>query len=526
MASFTRYAHYSFGVERIVAGVSRMWRVSMRRATVAESTETYARLGGAKKLTLLDAVAQSVGFMGPVFSIAFLVPLLVGLTSITGKGAGSAAPLAVAVAAIGVLGLSWIVAGYARRIQAAGSLYDYVTDGLGTRTGASAGFLYYVGILALGAGLLVMIGGTVYDTLNAEFGWHAIPELGWDLILLALLTFILYFGVALSTRAQLVLAMFSILVVLAFFVYVIVKVGSDNSVSTALSPSSSPDGWNGVLFGVLYGVLLFTGFETAANLGEETSHPKRDIPRAVLIAVLTISGFYLVGSYAQVAGYHFSLDALGKNAGAPLFGLAAPVSDGGYGSVFVRRLLELVVILDMLAVLIGCSVAASRGFFAMARDHRFPKRLGAVSSRGTPLLASIFVLVAYAIVIILTKAWTGLFAIPNLPHYVAMFSWGSTFGGLALVVIYLLMSIGALRGLRDHPRQWAVWLSVAVGVLVTGGAVFGAVYKVTAPTIYAPWAVLGILLVGLVMSYVFPGRQSAATQFRELAEAEQGPIKL
>ena len=28
------------------------------------------RLGGAKKLTLVDAVAQSVGFIGPVFSIA------------------------------------------------------------------------------------------------------------------------------------------------------------------------------------------------------------------------------------------------------------------------------------------------------------------------------------------------------------------------------------------------------------------------------------------------------------------------
>ena len=39
------------------------------------------RLGGAKKLSLVDAVAQSVGFMGPVFSIAFLVPLLVGLNA-------------------------------------------------------------------------------------------------------------------------------------------------------------------------------------------------------------------------------------------------------------------------------------------------------------------------------------------------------------------------------------------------------------------------------------------------------------
>ena len=76
------------------------------------------------RLKLVDAVAQSVGFMGPVFSIAFLVPLVMGITSATGNGAGVAAPLAVLIAAIGVLAFGWIIAEYARRIHAAGSLYD------------------------------------------------------------------------------------------------------------------------------------------------------------------------------------------------------------------------------------------------------------------------------------------------------------------------------------------------------------------------------------------------------------------
>ena len=128
------------------------------------------RLGGAKKLTLADVIAQSIGFMGPVFSIAFLVPLLVGLNA-AGKGAGTAAPLAVLIAAIGVLGLGWIVAQYAKRIHAAGSIYDYVTDGLGGRIGGASGYLYYVGILALGGGILIMIAGTLHDTLMAEFGF-------------------------------------------------------------------------------------------------------------------------------------------------------------------------------------------------------------------------------------------------------------------------------------------------------------------------------------------------------------------
>ena len=43
----------------------------------------YERLGQ-KKLTLVDVVAQSVGFMGPVFSAAFLIPLIVGVISASG----------------------------------------------------------------------------------------------------------------------------------------------------------------------------------------------------------------------------------------------------------------------------------------------------------------------------------------------------------------------------------------------------------------------------------------------------------
>jgi len=104
----------------------------------------YERLGEAK-LSLVDVVAQSVGFMGPVFSAAFLIPLIVGIISATGKGAGIAAPLSVLIAATGVFAIGWIVAQYAKKIHAAGSLYDYVSNGLGNTIGAAAGWLYYGG---------------------------------------------------------------------------------------------------------------------------------------------------------------------------------------------------------------------------------------------------------------------------------------------------------------------------------------------------------------------------------------------
>ncbi|MDE3009059.1 MAG: APC family permease [Acidobacteriota bacterium] len=490
-----------------------------------EERTRKTELGGKRKLTLIDTIAQSVGLMGPVFSIAFLVPLLVGLNA-SGNGAGTAASLSVLIAAVGVVGLGWIVAEYTRKIQAAGSLYDYVTDGLGGRVGSAAGWLYYTGILALGAGILPMIGGTIHDIILGEFSKQPLPYFVWDVLLFLIVGSVIYLGVALSTRVQLTLALISVSVVLVFSVYVIVKSGGVHHLSQGFSPSGSPQHWKGVLFGVLYGVLLFTGFETSANLGEETVNPGRNIPRAVLISVLTIAGFYVIGTFAQVSGFHFSLKALAAaNSAGPLFTLAGPHAGGGFAGTAIRRLVELVVILDMLAVLIGCAVSASRGIFALARDERLPAPLTKISSRGTPSGALLLVLAGYAVVIGLVQ-WSSAFALSGYPEYFSMFSWMSTYGGFAIAMIYLLISVGAVRGLRRDDKRPQLFLAVAAGGLVTIGAIYGAIYKVTAPTVYAPYAALVILVLGLVASLVMSPRPSGTADFSGLTTSDQGPQKV
>ena len=36
---------------------------------------------------------------------------------------------------------------------------------------------------------------------------------------------------------------------------------------------------------------------------------------------------------------------------------------------------------------------------------------------------------------------------------------------------------------------------------MTAGAIYGSIYKVTAPTIYAPYACLGILVIGVIVAF-------------------------
>ncbi len=476
---------------------------------------------GVKRLRLHDVVAQSVGFMGPVFSSAFVIPLVIGIGSATGQGGGLASPISVIIAAVGIFGLGWVIAQYARRIHAAGSLYDYVTEGFGERAGSAAGWLYYGGVMVLGAGLSLLIGGYIQSTIKSEFGAATMPPWAWTLVVIAALTLIAYLGVQVSTRFQLALALISLTVLTIFFIYVIVKLGGANS-ARAFNPGAASDGWKGIFLGVLYGVLLFVGFETAANLAEETPNPKREIPIAVMFTAALALGYFVLATYVEIAGFHFDMKAITAAAGAPVFALGAPAHAGGYGGVWIDRLLELVVLFDMLAVNMGIFVSSSRGIFAMARDRRIPAPLARVAPRrGTPVVA-IGVLTAFSVVaVVIDQFWTGLYALPGLPHYFALFAWGSTFGAFSMVVVYLVMCAGALRCLARGNAVLQV--AAVVGILITAGAIFGSIYKVTAPTIWAPYLSLIWLGIGVVVTTVTLGRARAVKASAGKAGGAMGP---
>jgi drug/metabolite transporter (DMT)-like permease len=107
-----------------------------------------------------------------------------------------------------------------------------------------------------------------------------------------------------------------------------------------------------------------------------------------------------------------------------------------------------------------------------------------------------------------------------------MFSWMSTFGGFAIAAIYLLISVGALRGLRAADKQMQLYLACLIGGLVTAAALFGAIYKVTSPTVYAPYAAIVILVIGLIAAGLMPAAPSGTADFSGLSEADQGPLKV
>lgn len=461
-------------------------------ALVAMELIKYEKLGETK-LSFVDVISQAFGFMGPVFGAILVLVLVVG-ANFSGKGAGLASPVAIIIAAIGLGALGWIIAEFAKWIHAAGALYDYISSGFGEKAGFVFGWVYLGGLIALAVAVPLLIGGITADWLVSHKIF--IPYWTLDLIYCAILFCVLYLGAKISTRAQLTLVFVSATVVAIFLIYVIFKSGS---ISAKPFNPSSAGSVNNFFYGVLYAILLFVGFESAANLAEETDNPKRDIPRAVLWAIGIVALYFVFVSYAQAIGFHLDAEAWATSR-APVIVLARPPEEGGYGSQFLFDLMNVILILDVAAAGIGASTAATRLLFSLGRDRRVPGVFAKVSDRwGTPYVSIITIVLIAVLEILWVRAAHGILRLDGSPEYLVFFFWMSQYGALSLAVLYAAVSLAGLFGLWNKTNNVALVIAVAVALVVTGLAIFSAVWKVPKPLDTVSWWFLGWAAVGVII---------------------------
>src|SRR5580700_6301129 len=89
-------------------------------------------------------------------------------------------------------------------------------------------------------------------------------------------------------------------VLLALSLTILVRGGASGLSAT---PFHWPGGSKDVLLAFSLAVLAFGGFEAAAPLAEETRNPRRNVPMAVVGAVIISGIIYVVGSYALVTAF-------------------------------------------------------------------------------------------------------------------------------------------------------------------------------------------------------------------------------
>ncbi len=471
----------------------------MRAESDASALGRHGQLGETR-LRLPDVVAQSFGFMGPVFGVAFLLPLIVGAGA-SGQGAGVATPVAVVISAIGTLAIAYVISRYARRIHACGALYDYISSAAGRRAGVVAGWVYYgAAVFGFAVATPLIVSGTLADWLANQHGVH-IPWWVLAIAMTALVFVIVTVRVRFSTRAQLVLVAVSATVVLAFSVWIIIKGGASGNSLKPFNPASSS--LKGILFGVVYGIALFIGFETAANLAEECKSPKAAIPRALTLSIVASTGYFIVCAYAQAIGFGLNAKTWAAS-GAPLFVLS---SDPKFGSAGLSDIMVVLVVLDGLAVTIGAWVATTRGLLQLARNRVLPAALGRAHSRfGTPANAAALVALITVATVVIMRLTHGLLSTATadpkvfLPEYLPFWTWLATLGPLLFIVVYLAISVIGVWDLRSSENRGLLIVAGTVGALVSIGGIFGLIYKAPSPLNYVAPVGLAWLLVGVAIT--------------------------
>lgn len=390
-------------------------------------------------------VGQSLS-IGPLIDIALFLGIVASL-------AGAIGPLAVALAAAGMILFSLVVAYFASETGGAGAIGDYIARAWGPLAGVGVLGIYLFSLLFSGAAGFTIAVGELFARFTALYFGFEFP---WWLAAAALALaawWINVRGASFATGAQLAIVSISAVPFLLTAIAAVWQAGSANTL--AVFSWNNPHG--GDFFGaLLFSILLFGGFETAGALAEESKNPRREIPIAL---VGTVTGAALLLVFCSYAGtIHYGAEGVSKDWGGVMDGYArmAETLVGPWAALWIR----LAVLVDFAATCIGFTLAASKGIFALARAAQLPSMLARTNSRGAPSAAAGVVLVCALLVIACGSL------VPSTERYQTLFV-TATAQALLLVLVYIALALGGLvlmfRSSKFQPLwRWFVFPAATV----------------------------------------------------------------
>lgn len=192
-----------------------------------------------------------------------------------------------------------------------------------------------------------------------------------------------YLGIRTSSSAGQVGVTGEMAIIAALAITILVKIGPGHYSSAVFAPASSPHGGlTDITNATIYGITAFTGYETAAALGEEARNTRRSIPASTIGVVIVTGLFFLLVVVAETFG-------VGRHGIAGFTRQPSPLGylTSRYWAPSVLWAIDLVVVLTGLGFVIAVFDAAIRVLFAMGRERALPGSLARLSGRRTPVVA-------------------------------------------------------------------------------------------------------------------------------------------
>jgi amino acid transporter len=413
---------------------------------------------------------------------------IAGLAAVTAYGSGPV----IILTAIPML----VIANAYRRLNMwnanAGASFEWVGRAINPYLGFQTGWLMVAAyILGTISGVEILA-----PTVLAAFGNNSSNtwgNIGIDTALAVVVLAIAVVGIKITARTQLGMAVVEYVILIGFGIAgLVVVLGHHHGTYAMTSGWLSPSGVGGhgsAAAGFLIAVFMFTGWDGAIYVNEETTRRRVNPGKAVLIAVALLAVIYTLATVGLQGVV--SPAKLQANAASALVYIAQALGGGGWGKV-----MALSVALSAIASTGAGIVITARIVFGMARQRVLPPSLAAVSPRfSTPVPASLLV---------------GLFVIAITWVYLLATSVQTAFTdvvdatGLLFSAFYILTALATIVYYRRRimARPWdLIWLGVlplaAAGFL--GWIIVRSMQQAGAPE---NWSILAIVGVGVILMFV------------------------
>jgi basic amino acid/polyamine antiporter, APA family len=455
--------------------MASMVRQVFRRKPVTEMTaETGVDTGKSE-------LARSIGlFQLSMFGIGATIGT--GIFFVLSEAVPVAGPAVVwsFVIAGTVAGLTAICyAELASAVPVSGSSYSYAYATLGElpAVGVAACLLLEYGVSAAA----VAVGWSQYvnDLLQTIVGVQIpeslsqAPEQGGVLnlpavVLVFLCAFLLMRGASESAKVNAVMVTIKIGVLLLFIVLGLQGWNSDNLDDFA------PFGIGGITTAA--GIIFFSyiGLDAVSTAGEEVKNPRRTMPMAILIALVTVTTLYVLVALVAVAAQPAE-QFEGQEAG-----LAAILRDVT-GATWPGTVLAAGAVISIFSVTLVVLYGQTRILFAISRDGMLPEIFHRVNPRTlTPVYNTV-------IVAVLISLLAGLIPINFLAEMTS----------IGTLVAFLVVSVGVIILRYSHPelpRGFKVPLFPVTPILSIAGCIW-IIISLRLPTIivFLVWVAVAIL---------------------------------
>ncbi|BCL34029.1 APC family permease [Nostoc sp. MS1] len=369
-------------------------------------------------LSFAEVLAQSFAVIAPTTIPASNIGLIVAL-------AGNGTWLSCLIGLIGLLFVSININQFASRSASPGSLYTYITKGLGPTAGVVCGWSLVLAYLFTGMSVLCGF---------ANFSGILIGHLGIHPSSITLLAvgagiswYAAYKDIQLSAVAMLWIEGVTISLITILCIIIWAHQGFALDMSQLTLANTNP---GNIATGLVLVMFAFSGFESATSLGDEAKKPLKTIPRAVIGSVVLAGVFYVGTTYIEVLGFQGTGVSI-TNTEQPLSLLSQRLGLGWLG-----ELVAFGTLFSFFSCVLGSINPAARIFFLMARHGLFHSKLGAAhSANKTPHVAvTLCSIIAFLVPTVMCLFNIKLFE--SMGYLGAIASYG-------FLIVYVLISVAA-----------------------------------------------------------------------------------